>query len=63
MPIYSYECTHCENKQTDERGYDRRKDMATCTKCGAACEYVISATPGFMKGGPTVPSNRRRIRK
>lgn len=63
MPIYSYECVECDYRQEAERDYDHRHEFETCKKCGAPCEYVMSPTAGFMKGGPTVPSNRRRIRK
>lgn len=63
MPLYDYECVECDSKQEAEKAYENRREMETCKKCGAACEYVVSPTAGFMKGGPTVPSTNRRMKK
>lgn len=63
MPIYAYECVECDHKQEVERDFDHRHEMESCKKCGAPCAYVMSPTPGFLKGGPTVPSNGRRKRR
>jgi len=62
MPLYQYECVECDNRQEAEKPVERRRDMESCDKCGAACELVISPVAGFMKGGPTVPSSKRRRR-
>jgi putative FmdB family regulatory protein len=63
MPLYDYECVNCERKQEAEKPYEQRREMEVCESCGSACEYVVSPTAGYMKGGPTVPSNNRRMKK
>jgi len=64
MPTYTYECVNCDARIDEERRMEQRREMATCGECGGACELVIATPPaGFMKGGPTVPTSKRRISK
>lgn len=49
MPIYEYECIHCQHHFEVRQGF-KDKPQAKCPKCKEAARRVFHPTPIIFKG-------------
>jgi putative FmdB family regulatory protein len=47
MPLYEYECPHCEWIQEDLRSEELKDDVTYCEKCNEIMERVDVYKPNF----------------
>jgi putative FmdB family regulatory protein len=49
MPIYEYECSHCQHRFEVKQGF-KDKPQAKCPKCNETARRVFHPTPIIFKG-------------
>ncbi len=49
MPIYEYECGHCQDRFEVRQGFDEKHE-AVCPQCNKKARRVFHSTPIIFKG-------------
>lgn len=74
MPIYTYKCRRCGNREEEFRKVDERNEPEQCNCCGAPMDLVPSVpADGYTSGYPYFdkildqeimdPGHRRKVLK
>ena len=59
MPIYEYECSHCQFKFERKQGFDD-EPLTTCPKCQGKARRVLHPTPVIFKGSGFYTTDNRK---
>lgn len=65
MPLYTYQCESCGNRQQHIRGEKKRKRPAKCLKCGKKAKYSMIGNwflpnPSIASKGPVATREDRQ---